>query len=76
MNKKVLLIGGAGYVGSELTKLLLLKNYEVTVYDLFIYGDVFSPYKNKDNLKIIKGDIRDLGYLDKVINNFHYIIHI
>jgi nucleoside-diphosphate-sugar epimerase len=76
MNKKVLLIGGAGYVGSELTKLLLLKNYEVTVYDLFIYGDVFNPYKNNDNLKIIKGDIRDLSYLDKVINNFHYIIHL
>ena len=76
MNKKVLLIGGAGYVGSELTKLLLLKNYEVTVYDLFIYGDVFNHYKNNNNLKVIKGDIRDLSYLDKVINNFHYIIHL
>ena len=39
MKKKILIIGGAGYVGTVLTKVLLDKGYQVTVYDLFIYGN-------------------------------------
>ena len=73
--KRILLIGGAGYVGVELVKTLLNNNYIVTVYDLFIYGDNLSLNKIK-NLNLIKGDIRDLKFLDKTIKNFDYVIHL
>ena len=36
--KNILVIGGGGYVGSELVPTLLSQNYKVSVYDLFIYG--------------------------------------
>ena len=54
--KKVLITGGAGYVGSALTDYLIDKGYFVTVYDLFLYGkDVFL----EKNINLIEGDIRN-----------------
>ena len=57
MPKNVLVIGGAGYVGTELVFKLLDKGYNVTVYDLLIYGSNFNISKN---LKVVNGDIRDI----------------
>jgi nucleoside-diphosphate-sugar epimerase len=55
--KKVFITGGAGYVGSLLVPELLNKGYQVTVYDLYLYGaDVLKPHPL---LQQIKGDIRD-----------------
>ena len=48
--KKILLAGGAGYIGSLLTEALLVRNYEVTIIDLFWFGD----YTNKKASKIRK----------------------
>ena len=59
--KKILITGGAGYVGSKLVPTLLENNYQVTVLDLMIYGEDVLPI-NK-NLKIIKGDIRNIELL-------------
>ena len=53
--KNILIIGGAGYVGSILIPKLLKKNYQITCFDLMIYGEGFLPKNN--NLKIIKGDL-------------------
>jgi nucleoside-diphosphate-sugar epimerase len=74
MKKKIFIIGGAGYVGSVLVDELIKNNYEVTVYDLLIYGaDVL---KKNDKLKIIKGDIRNLDLLKKEISGHDTIIHL
>ena len=54
--KNIFITGGAGYVGSALVPSLLEKGYHVTVYDLYIYGDVLQPHPK---LRQIKGDIRD-----------------
>ncbi len=71
--KNILVIGGAGYVGTYLCSKLLEKNYSVTVFDLFIYGNFLE--KN-NNLNIIKGDIRDLYLLRKIVKNFDCVIHL
>ena len=72
--KNIFITGGAGYVGSSLVLLLLKKGYEVTVFDLMIYGEKVLP-KHK-NLKIIKGDIRNQELLKKVISGHDCLIHL
>ena len=73
-NKKIFITGGAGYVGAVLTPYLLKRGYKVTVLDLMIYGaDVL---KENDNLKIIKGDIRDKEILNKEIPDHDTLIHL
>ena len=72
--KNIFITGGAGYVGCCLSDYLIEKGYNVTVYDLFLYGeDVFN---NKNNLKLIKGDIRDSSLLKKSIKNHDIVIHL
>ncbi len=71
--KKVLVIGGGGYVGVELAIKLSSSNYDVTVYDLFLYQNCLNDYKK---IKIIKGDIRDLKYLDNALKNIDTVIHL
>ena len=51
--KKVFIPGGAGYVGTELTEMLIENEYEVTIYDLFIYGDKVKNNKKLKKLKVI-----------------------
>jgi len=72
--KKIFIIGGAGYVGSALVPFLLENNYEITVFDLFIYGNNLPINDNK--LKLIKGDIRDINLLKKEITNFDQVVHL
>ena len=71
---KIFVIGGAGYVGSALVPKLIDNGHEVTVYDLFIYGE--EVLKTDKNLNIIKGDIRDLDKLEKSLINHEIIIHL
>ena len=71
--KKILVIGGAGYVGSHLTPMLLNEGYEVTVYDLFMYGETI---KKHDKLKMVKGDIRDIERLKKNLSGHDILIHL
>lgn len=73
MNKKIIVIGGAGYVGCELVPKLLSENYIVTVYDLLIYGNNLP--KNR-NLSVIKGDVRDLNKLKVAFKNQDIAIHL
>ena len=70
---KIFITGGGGYVGAMLVKELLDKEYFVTAYDLFTYGDVFDNHKN---LKIIKGDIRNQEMLKKNIAGHDILIHL
>jgi|TARA_Y100000294_G_scaffold166755_1_gene175357 nucleoside-diphosphate-sugar epimerase len=71
---KILITGGAGYIGAVLTPYLLNKGHKITVIDLMIYGkEVLS--KNP-NLRIVKGDIRDINLLEKELPNHEVVIHL
>ncbi len=74
MIKKILITGGAGYVGSALTDELIEKGYDVTVIDLLIYGE--NVFKNYKKVKLIKGDIRDQNLLKKIIPGQDAVIHL
>ena len=64
---KILITGGAGYVGAVLTPYLLNKGHKITVIDLMIYGE--EVLNKNPNLRIIKGDIRDTDLLKKELPN-------
>ena len=71
---KILITGGAGYVGAVLTPYLISKGYKVTVLDLMIYGE--KVLEKNSNLKIIKGDIRDQNLLEKILPGNDVVIHL
>ena len=71
---RILITGGAGYVGAVLTPYLLAKGHKVTVIDLMIYG--VDVLKEHENLKIIKGDIRNKDLLEKTLSNQDVVIHL
>ena len=57
---KILITGGAGYIGSLLTPQLLRENHEVTVVDSFLYKQTsLLDYCYHKNLTVINGDARD-----------------
>ena len=72
--KNIYITGGAGYVGAVLVPKLLNKGYNVSVIDLMIYGEEVLP--KHPNLKVIKGDIRDVELLKKTIPGHDAVIHL
>lgn len=65
--KRILLVGGAGYIGSVLATMLLKLNYYVIIYDLFKFGyKSISKIKKNKNLKVIKGDSGDTKKILKI----------
>ena len=72
---KILITGGAGYIGSVLTDLLLSNDYQITVYDNFMFrqNSLNNLFSNK-NLNVIDGDIRDRDLLNKEISKHDVII--
>jgi len=74
---KILVTGGAGYVGSVLVPRLLEWGYRVQVLDWYIYGeDVLSGVAENPHLEQIKGDIRDRELLRRVLPGCDAVIHL
>lgn len=75
--KRVLVVGGAGYVGSVLVPKLLSAGYEVSVLDLYLYGDdVLSEVKGHKGLREIKGDMRDEATVQLALQGCDAVIHL
>ncbi|KAH9507729.1 hypothetical protein Btru_053549 [Bulinus truncatus] len=73
----ILVTGGAGYIGSTLVPMLLEKGYEVTVYDLFLWGiSPLLPVAEHPRLHIVNGDILDKEKLQEVMEGKTGIIHL
>jgi len=74
---RILVTGAGGYVGSVLTPKLLRAGYEVVALDTFWYGEhVLGAHKDNPNLRMVKGDIRDLVALKEVMKGVSSIIHL
>lgn len=66
--KKILLVGGAGYVGGYMVD-LLQQEYDVTVYDTLVYESRYLK-----DVNFIRGDIRDRALLTQILPNFDIVI--
>lgn len=72
--KNIFITGGSGYVGARLVPKLLEEGYQVTVFDLMIYGqDVLSDHPN---LTKVRGDIRDINAIEQHIGSSDAVIHL
>ena len=71
---KILITGGAGYVGSKLVPKLLELDHQITVLDLMLYGQ--DVLEDNENLIKVKGDIRDQEILKKIIPGHDVVIHL
>lgn len=73
----ILVIGGAGYVGSVLVGKLLKKGYKVTVMDALVYGDDgLRRYYEHRNFDVVKGDLRDIETIIRSLRYADAVIHL
>lgn len=81
MSKKILITGGAGFIGSHLADFLIeSSDHEVTVLDCLdeqVHGKIDSPpdYLNK-NVKFIKGSVNDQEIFEEVVKENDIIYHL
>ena len=72
---KVLITGGAGYIGSILTEKLLENGYNVTVLDSLIYNQLsLLGFCHKKQFKFVHGDVRNENLLKELVDNTDIII--
>jgi len=73
--KNVLITGGAGYIGSELTQHLLDAGYSVTCFDNLMYDATsLLRYTINDNFSFVKGDVRNYPELKKHLDKADVVI--
>jgi UDP-glucose 4-epimerase len=74
---KVLVTGGAGFIGSNLTEALLQRGHSVRVLDDFSTGKRENLIFDKayPSLEIIEGDLRDLRSCQKAVQGMEYVFH-
>ena len=78
MPEKILVTGGAGFIGSWTVELLVREGYRVVVLDNFSTGSLENLAHVIDRIKVVKGDIRNHVLLDEIIKHYEIdsIIHL
>jgi len=75
--KNILVVGGAGYIGSVLVKNLCQENYSIRVLDSLIYGEepLKKLFKNS-SFEFLKGDFRNVEFVVKAIKDMDAVVHL
>ena len=77
MKKKTFLVtGGTGFIGSNISSLLVNKGHNVKIFDNNFRGSVQKIKDFKKKIKFIKGDIRNKKSLNKALKNTDAVIHL
>ena len=75
--KTVLVIGGAGYIGSALLPKLLAEGFRVRVLDLFLYGsDSIADTLRDPHVEIIRADFRRVDGLVEAMEGVDHVVHL
>jgi len=76
-NTKILITGGAGFIGSNLCEYFISKNYKVVCLDNFATGHRhnIAPLMGNPNFTLIEGDIRNLADCQKAVDGVKYVLH-
>lgn len=74
---RVLVTGGAGYIGSSLTPLLLEAGHDVRVFDRLVHGgESLLGVWTHPKFEFVNGDIRDRGALEKSVTDCDAVVHL
>ena len=77
MKKKTFLVtGGTGFIGSNISKLLVNENYNVKIFDNNSRGSLKKISQFKKKIKFIKGDIRNKATLSRALRNTDAVVHL
>jgi len=76
-NARVLVTGGAGFIGSNLVETLLKQDNEVVCLDDFSTGKLenINPFRDNKHFKLIEGDIRSLTDCKTAVEGVDYVLH-
>lgn len=75
--RKILVIGGAGYIGSVLVHALLDNGYHVRVLDNFTFGDFsLKDVAKNPNIEIMKGDTRHVEHISSAVFGMDAVVHL
>ena len=75
-NKKILITGGAGFIGSHLAE-ALVQNNRVTIFDNLRRNALqYTDIQNHKNINIVKGDVLDKKNLEDTIKGQDYVVHL
>lgn len=75
---ETIITGGAGFIGSHLTELLLEKGHSVIVLDNFITGNKqnLASFKNDPNFKLVKADVTEFDKIKEYFKNVDWVFHL
>jgi UDP-glucose 4-epimerase len=75
---RILVTGGAGFIGSHLCDKYVAENHSVICLDNFLSGNLMNVRHLLDyrNFKLIKGDIRDFELVEKVMHDVEVVFHL
>ena len=76
-SKKILITGGAGYIGSTVVRHLLCKGFTVYVLDNLLQGsDGVNCFLGYNSYNFIKGDIRDENLVNELTKKVDHVVHL